>query len=119
MTASSQPNTWIFGCAAAFTSIFFINFCAVVFRCGCASLWSAADIHCNVHMAASRHCPWCAHGLAASVIPWALIVAAQAGISFWPRRMPPAVRLLSALAVFPAMGGLLAAAYGLAAGYWN
>ena len=32
----------IFLVAAAVTSLFFINFCATVFQCGCQSLWGAA-----------------------------------------------------------------------------
>jgi hypothetical protein len=108
-----------FTVAAAITSVFFINFCATIFGCGCASLWNGADQHCNVHLAGSRHCPWCAHGLAASIIPWALIVAAQSAICFWSRPMHAAVRLLSAVAAFPVVGAVIAAAYGLATGYWR
>jgi len=100
-------------------SVLFINFCASAFQCGCASLWSGADTYCNVHLAGSRHCPWCAHGLAASLFPWALIAAAQAAVSFWPRPIPTAVRLISAVAAFPAIGAVIALAYGLASGYWR
>ena len=108
-----------FVAAATVTSVFFLNFCAAIFGCGCVSLWSGADAHCNIHIAGSRHCPWCAHGLAASMIPWALIVAAQAGVSFSPRPMPTAVRLASAVATFPVAGAVIAVAYGLASGYWR
>jgi hypothetical protein len=108
-----------FAAAATVTSVFFINFCAAVFRCGCASLWRGADAHCNIHTAVGRHCPWCAHGLAASIIPWGLIVAAQAAVSFWSRPMPTVVRLASAVAAFPIVGGIAALAYGLATGYWR
>jgi hypothetical protein len=107
-----------FAAAATVTSVFFIDFCAAVFRCGCASLWRGADAHCNVHAAFGRHCPWCAHGLAASIIPWALIVAAQASVAFLPRPMHGGVRLALSLALFPIAGGIVAAAYGLATGYW-
>jgi hypothetical protein len=105
--------------ATALTSIFFINFCATIFACGCTWLWSGADAHCNVHRADGRHCPWCAQGIVASVIPWALIVAVQAAVSFWPRPLRAAVRLFCALAAFPVAGAVIAVAYGLSLGYWK
>ena len=114
-----RPRTWIFLASAAITSIFFINFCATVFRCGCVSLWSGADAHCNVHIPGPHRCPWCTHGLVASIIPYALIIAAQAAVSFWPKAMPAAARLASAAAAFPIVGALVALVYGLATGYWN
>ena len=117
MTGRRWPNALVFAAASAATSVFFINFCAAIFACGCASLWSGADTHCNIHLSGSRHCPWCMHGRMASAIPWALIVAAQAAIAFWPRPMHIGVRLASAVAAFPVVGALLALAYGLSARY--
>ena len=119
MTGRPWPNALVFSAGAAVASLFFINFCAAIFGCGCVSLWSGADAHCNIHLALSRHCPWCMHGRVASAIPWALIVAAQATISFWPRPMHAGVRLVSAVAAFPAAGALIGVAYGLSAGYWR
>ena len=119
MSVVRRSNAWIFLAAVAVNSAFFINFCAIVFQCGCASLWSGADARCNVHLAGSRHCPWCAYGLAASLVPWALIAAVQAAISFWPRPMPVAVRLISAVVAFPVAGAIVAGVYGLASGYWR
>lgn len=119
MTGRRWPNALIFIAAATVTSVFFIDFCAAIFGCGCVSLWNGADAHCNIHLAGSRHCPWCAHGRAASAIPWALIVAAQAVIGFWPRPMRAGVRLVSAVAAFPLAGALIAVAYGVGAGYWR
>jgi len=109
----------IFIVAAAITSVFFINFCAAIFRCGCVSLWNGADAHCNVHLAESRHCPWCQYGRIASAVPWALIVGVQAGISFRPRSLHPGARLIAALTAFPLTGGLLAVVYGVSVGYWK
>jgi len=117
--ARHWPNTLVFAAAATIASVFFINFCAAIFACGCASLWSGADAYCNIHLAGSRHCPWCAHGRVASVIPWVLIVAAQAAISFWPRPIHAGLRLLSAVSAFPVTGGVIALAYGLAVRYWR
>ena len=117
--SQSWPNALIFAVAATLASLFFINFCAAVFRCGCVSLWNSADGHCNIHMAGASHCPWCMYGHVASAVPWAFIVAAQAAISFWPRPMRTGLRLVSAMAAFPVAGALLAAAYGLSSGYWK
>ena len=112
-------KTSIFLSAAAITSVFFINFCATVFHCGCSGLWSGADAHCNIHTPGIRHCPWCAGSLTASIIPYAGILAAQAAISFSRRQMPFGVRLLASAAAFPIVGGLAAVAAGLLNGYWR
>ena len=119
MIAGDRSQWLVFGASATVTSVFFINFCATIFRCGCVSLWSGADAHCNIHAAGSHHCPWCAHGQLASAIPWALIVVVQAAISFWPRAMHPGVRLASAVTAFPTAGAVIAVAYGLSTGYWR
>ena len=119
MTSPRGPNALVFAAAAAVTSAFFINLCAVIFACGCVSLWSGADAHCNIHQSEAHHCPWCANGRLASAIPWVLIVAAQGAIGFWPRKMHTGLRLVSALAAFPVAGAVIAIAYGLYAGYWR
>ena len=96
--------------------MFFINFCSLVFQCGCHSLWAGADRMCNVHAAGARHCPWCAHnpafGYLAMVVPQALI-------SFWPAALSWKTRLGAALGAFPVFGGLAAVVYGIASGYWK
>ncbi|HXB75577.1 MAG TPA: hypothetical protein VNY05_45510 [Candidatus Acidoferrales bacterium] len=119
MTGRPRPGALIFAAAGTVASLFFIDFCAAIFRCGCVSLWRGADAHCNIHLAGSRHCPWCMNGVGASAVPWALIVAVQAAISFWPRPMHAGVRLVAAMAAFPAAGAVIAMAYGLSAGYWK
>ncbi len=108
-----------FAAAATVTSVFFINFCATIFQCGCLSLWNGADAHCTVHIHGMRPCPWCRYGVVASTIPYAIMVAVQAGVSFWPRAMPAMVRVAVAVAAFPAVGAILAGIYGWAAGYWK
>ena len=105
--------------AGAVTSLFFINFCNLVYGCGCTWLWAGADAHCNVHAAHGRHCPWCLHGAASGVGVWAAMVLAQAGVVYaktgwgWP------VRLGLALLTFPVVGGILALVLGLYTGYWD
>ena len=103
--------------AGTLTSVFFINFCASIFRCGCVSLWNGADARCNVHVHGVHHCPWCSGGLAASMIPYLIILAGQAAVSFWPRPLPWMLRLFAAAAVFPVVGGIVAAIYAWATGY--
>jgi hypothetical protein len=119
VSAVRRWNLLVFLAAVTLNSAFFINLCASVFQCGCASLWNGADSRCNVHLSGSRHCPWCEHGLVASILPWALIAAVQAAISFWPRPIPTAVRLVSAVAAFPVAGAVIALVYGFASGYWR
>jgi hypothetical protein len=108
-----------FAVATCITSVFFINLCGAIFQCACVSLWNGADAHCNIHQAGMHHCPWCVYGRVASALPWALIIAVQAAISFWPRPMHAGVRLVSAVAAFPAAGTLIALAFGLSSGYWK
>jgi hypothetical protein len=95
--------------------VFFINFCASVFRCGCRALWAGADAACNIHAAGPHHCPWCAHNPS-----WAYLamIVPQALISFWPSQHAWRLRLLAALVAFPFFGGIAAIIYGTASGYW-
>ena len=73
-----------FAISFAVTSTFFINLCAFIFRCGCRSLWAGADASCNVHAAASRHCPWCSHGLEGYTLVMTLVCAPQLAVSVLP-----------------------------------
>ncbi|MFN7920386.1 MAG: hypothetical protein U0Q16_09830 [Bryobacteraceae bacterium] len=109
----------IFVFAAAFTSVFFINFCATVYQCGCQSLWTVADRYCNIHAQHGRHCPWCSFGYAGYVMVYGTMLAAQglavivtAGRAMW-------MRVAVALAAFPVTGLVLALALGLYTGYWH
>jgi hypothetical protein len=108
----------IFVAAATVTSLLFINFCNLVYQCGCESLWAGAADYCNIHDAESRHCPWCSIGWAGGAAVWATIVAAQAVVTFGWRSVPLVPRGLMALAAFPVTGGILALAIGWAKGYW-
>ena len=97
-------------------SVFFIDFCSLVFQCGCHSLWAGADAACNIHSAASHHCPWCARNAA---FAYASMIVPQALISFWPATLSWKARLAGALAAFPLFGAISAAVYGIASGYWR
>jgi hypothetical protein len=117
VTERRWSNALILVTAATVTSLFVIDYCSAVFGCGCLSLWSGADVRCNIHQAGARHCPWCAHGRAASAVPWALIVAAQAAISFGPCPMRAGLRLIPAVAAFPVAGAIIAVAHGISVGW--
>jgi hypothetical protein len=104
--------------AAAVTSVFFLDFCNLVYSCGCRSWWAGADTHCNIHHADARHCPLCVIGIAGSGAVWAVIVAAQALVALrWGGGW--AARVAVTLAAFPAVGGVIAVALGFAQGYWT
>jgi hypothetical protein len=109
----------IFLGASTVTSLFFINFCGTVFQCGCQSLWSGADAHCNIHNPTGRHCPWCAVGAAGQYSIYGAMVVAQALLSHlplvwnWPRR------LAATLLAFPMIGLIAAWVLGWTTGYWD
>ena len=100
------------------TSTFFINFCAWVFQCGCRALWAGAAAACNIHAQQGRHCPWCRHGYAGYTAVMTLLCAPQLAFSLWSRWNWP-VRTLVAVALFPAIGLLLALGMGWLEQYWR
>ncbi|MBK9169273.1 MAG: hypothetical protein IPM24_17675 [Bryobacterales bacterium] len=111
----TYSNAAVFLAAAAFASVFFINYCDWVFDCGCQSLWAGAADHCNIH-SGPRYCPWCARNPAPAylgiVIPQALIAFRRGPWSWY-------TRLAAALAAFPVCGGIAALIYGWTTGYWS
>lgn len=113
-----MPRWLIFLLAATVASVFFIDFCNLMYACGCRSLWAGADTHCNIHHATGRRCPWCAIGLVGGVAVWGAIVGSQAAVVWAWRGEGAITRLVLALAAFPVTGGALALALGWARGYW-
>jgi hypothetical protein len=108
----------IFAAAAAVTFAFLIDFCALVYQCGCKSLWAGAAAACNIHRAGVKHCPWCSLGAAGYHAVTGVILAAEAAMSFLaPWRWP--ARFAAACAMFPVVGGLEALVIGVALGYWS
>ncbi|PYT14291.1 MAG: hypothetical protein DMG59_17730 [Acidobacteria bacterium] len=101
----------------AVTCTFYINLCAWIFKCGCRSLWAGADAACNIHALHGKHCPWCSHGQAGYAIVMVLLCAPQLAVSLWPRWSWP-VRIAAAVALFPAIGAVVALAFGWLDGYW-
>jgi hypothetical protein len=102
----------------AITSTFFINFCAWIFQCGCRSLWAGADMACNIHVAHSRHCPWCSNGYAGYATVMVLLCAPQLAATLFTRWNWP-IRTVLAIAMFPISGLLIAFVYGRMGGYWS
>jgi hypothetical protein len=102
----------------AVTCAFFINFCALIFQCGCHSLWAGADATCNIHAQHGRHCPWCSHGYPGYAAEIILLSAPQLLISLRSTWSWTA-RTLGAVALFPTAGIVVALAFGLWDGYWR
>ena len=95
------------------TCLLFLDVCAWIFECGCRSLWAGADTLCNVHMADSRHCPFCSHGTVGYAAVMIAVCVPQAAVSGWTRYRRT-TRVLMCLLAFPAtmVGvGLLLGAY--------
>jgi hypothetical protein len=106
-----------FAVSFAVTCLFFIDICDLIFGCGCRSLWLGADAMCNVHMPASRHCPFCSRGVAGYAAIMTLVSAPQLAVSMWPG-WSRAARIVVCLVLFPAamlVVGLVAGSYD---GYW-
>jgi hypothetical protein len=108
----------VFVAAAATTMTLFINFCNLVYRCGCQSWWAGVADHCNIHAAQPPHCPWCTSALAGNS-SFGVILVVQALVAFMPWRWGGLRRLALTLAAFPLAGGLMALLWGWYAGYWN
>jgi hypothetical protein len=109
----------VFLATAAVTSMLFIDFCHLVFQCGCRSWWSGAAEACNIHIAGVPHCPWCTSGGFSGYLGYGAILIAQAAISFWPGSLTAVGRVLGSLAAFAVVGGIAALLAGLATGYWS
>ena len=112
-------RTLLFIAAAIVTSALFINFCDLVYQCGCESLWAGAADHCNIHDASSRHCPWCSIGTFGVAAVYGTILAAQVAVVFFWRGIGWLPRTVFALLAFPLTGAILALLVGLAKGYWR
>jgi hypothetical protein len=113
------PRLAIFLAGGAVTSIFFINLCATIYRCGCTWLWAGAADHCNIHIPGAKHCPWCDVGVTGHMSIYLIMIVAQALLSFWPGGMGWLLRLGLTLAAFPAVGIVLGLMVGWLKGYWS
>ncbi len=108
----------VLGAAAGVAHVFFIQFCDLLYRCGCEALWAGAARHCNIHNAAPPHCPWCLDEGLLGQLSFGAIVVSQCALTLWPGRFG-VVRAIATFMAFPvvgAIGGLLA---GLGTQYWR
>ncbi len=86
------------------SSVIMAPFCGWIFACGCSWLWTTAGQLCNIHQAASLHCPWCSHGTLGMIAPLAGFFAGAFFIgSFVLRtgRSLPLALAISLVALFP------------------
>ena len=107
----------VLAAAAAFTGVFFINWCDMVFQCGCTYSWAGAADHCNIHHASPPHCPWCANQTAAGA-SLGFTLLAQAAVVWWPGRFG-VLRAAAAFVASPLAAGAAGVVVGLATGYWS
>lgn len=108
----------VFAIAAGLSWLFFINFCNLVFQCGCRSLWAGAADHCNIHEAGVPHCPWCVDAWSGPTV-LGIVTLTQLLVLFAPGRASVWSRSVAALIALPVVGGALALGFGLARGYWG
>ena len=106
----------ILAAALAFTSAFFIQWCDLIYQCGCTYDWAGGADHCNIRQAGPPDCPWCASRLYGG-IAYFFVVGAQAAVALGPGR-PTWGRLALALAASPAAAAVIGVAIGLWSGYW-
>jgi hypothetical protein len=106
-----------FAISFAVTCLFFIDVCDWIFDCGCRSLWAGADAMCNVHVAGSRHCPFCSRGVAGYAAIMTAVTIPQFALSFWSRS-PRTTRIVLCLLLFPAAMLAVGVVAGIHDGYW-
>ncbi|MBI4905100.1 MAG: hypothetical protein HY820_15810 [Acidobacteria bacterium] len=104
--------------AAAVTSVLFLNYCDLIYQCGCEGVWGALDRHCNIH-STGRHCPVCMLSFGGQVGVWAMMVVPQVVVSYWRAAWNWRVRVALAITVFPVAGLLPTIGLGMWTGYWN
>ncbi len=112
------PRIAVFGVAAGITFVGFIQYCDLLFDCGCRPLWDGAAALCNVHNAEPPHCPWCVGDGELGTWSFRAILFGQGLVAVIPGRFGW-VRAAAVLLAFPAVGGIGALASGIVVGYWQ
>lgn len=115
--AASRIATAVTACGI--TSVFFIDFCNLVYRCGCKSLWNGAAQACNIHLQEAHHCPWCSIGAAGAVAVWLSVISVQCFVALGWVGLPLILRVLLTFAAFPVTAGILALGMGVVLNYWK
>lgn len=100
----------------AFTAVFSINWCHLIYQCGCTFYWAGGAAHCNIHQAGVHHCPWCVSATYGG-IAFGFTVLTQTVVAFWPGEAYLR-RFLFVLLASPLAAAAAGVAIGIHAGYW-
>ena len=111
------PKAAILLIAVAFSGVFFIKWCDLIYDCGCQLAWFGGAAHCNIQQPGAPDCPWCASTTYGG-IAWFSTMAVQAAVALWPGSAGFG-RLVLALAASPVAGVAVGIPIGLIAGYWS
>ena len=101
----------------AFSFVFLLHLCNLLFQCGCRSWWLGAERYCNIHQAGIPHCPWCSYGWWGFIVPFTTIVLAQAGVFYLLPRLSWRTRLILSLLCLPVVGGLVGLVFAMISDY--
>ena len=107
----------ILAAGVAFTAAFSINWCDMIYQCGCTFYWAGAAAQCNIHQAGVQHCPWCENPTYGGVA-FGFTLAVQALVAFWPGQAYLRALLFTLLAS-PLAAAAAGVAIGIHAGYWS
>lgn len=107
----------LFAGGAGFTGVFFINWCHMIYQCGCTFLWAGAEAQCNIHQAGPPDCPWCAR-MDLAGLAFFSVLGAQAVVSFWPGKLRW-LRVAGTFAASPLSAAVTGWLIGLYVGYWS
>ncbi len=100
------------------TFVFLIQFCDLLFDCGCEAAWAGAATHCNINVAGPPNCPWCVQDGAYGAIAFGMILTAHAGLALWPGRLS-LTRIIAVFLAFPVVGAVAGVLTGWMTGYWQ
>ena len=131
MSRIGLARRWpLLGVLVAFTALFWLQLCDLVYDCGCRGFWAGAAEHCNIHHAPAdspNRCPWCASPLAGGLsfvgtMAWyvlALVKRWPTRLASWSWRGELVVRLATAGLAIPIFAFGVGWISGQAMGYWG
>ena len=108
----------IFAPLAAVAAVFFLDYCNLIFDCGCVSLWEGGAAFCNIQTAGPPDCPFCATPDVAYGALYATFLV-QGAVVFVPGSPGLGVRALLGFLAFPVVAGIVGVVLGLRVGYWT
>lgn len=107
----------IFAAGVGFTAAFIINWCDLIYRCGCTFQWAGGADHCNIHNPSPPHCPWCSEG-GWGAMAYGFILFVQGVVAFAPGRAGWK-RIVGVFVASPLAAALAGLVIGLWTGYWT